>query len=114
VINNNIIEEVNSFDYLGYAITVSNDRDLEIKMNIVNQMCSTIRRTLNNKTRKQTQITSYKAMAVLTPTGCGAHPASGTVGARGRFPGDTFLHTSGGYSVESRELSWQSEAQMGR
>jgi hypothetical protein len=33
-------------------------------MNIFNQMCSTIRRTLNYRTRKDTQIKFYKAMAV--------------------------------------------------
>jgi hypothetical protein len=51
VINNNIIEKVNSFNYLQYTITTSKGRDLEIKMNRFNQMCSTIQRTLNNKTR---------------------------------------------------------------
>jgi hypothetical protein len=56
VINNNIIEQVNSFNYLEYTITASNNTDLEIKMNRFNQMCSTMRRTLNNKTRKETQI----------------------------------------------------------
>jgi hypothetical protein len=39
VINNNIIEHVNSFNYLEYTIRVSNNRDLEIKMNRFNQ-CS--------------------------------------------------------------------------
>jgi hypothetical protein len=33
VINNIILEEVYSFNYLGYTITVSNNTDLEIKMN---------------------------------------------------------------------------------
>jgi acetylglutamate synthase len=43
VINNNIIERTNCFNYLEYTITVLNRRDLEIKMNGFNQMCSTIK-----------------------------------------------------------------------
>jgi DNA modification methylase len=65
VINNNILEQVNSFNYLGCIITVYNNTDLEIKRNRFNQMCSTIR-TMNNKTRKETQINFYTAMAVST------------------------------------------------
>jgi hypothetical protein len=52
-IDNNIIEHVNSFNYLGYKITVSNNRDLGTKMNRFNKMCI-IRRPLNNKIRKET------------------------------------------------------------
>jgi hypothetical protein len=66
--NNNIIKQLNSFNYLGYTITVSNNRDFRIKMDRFNQMCSTIRRTLNNKIRKETQIKFYKATAVPTLT----------------------------------------------
>jgi hypothetical protein len=44
-----------------YTIIVTNNRDLEIKTNRFDQMCSTI---TNNKTRKDTQILFYKAMAV--------------------------------------------------
>jgi hypothetical protein len=42
-----------------------------MKVNIFNQMCCIMRRTLNNKTRNETQIKFYKAMAVLTLT-CGS------------------------------------------
>jgi hypothetical protein len=42
VINNNIIEHINSFNYLGYTITVTNNRHLEIKLNRFNQTCRTI------------------------------------------------------------------------
>jgi hypothetical protein len=66
VINNNIIEQANNFNYLGYTITASNNRYLEIKRNRFKQMCSTIR-TLN-KTRKDTQIKLYKTIAVPTHT----------------------------------------------
>jgi hypothetical protein len=68
ILINNIIEQLNSFNYLGYTITVSNNRDLEIKRNRFNQICSTIRTTLNNKTRKETQFKVYKAVAVPTLT----------------------------------------------
>jgi hypothetical protein len=42
VINNNIIGQVNTFNYLGYTITLSNNRDLEIKVNRFNQMGKTV------------------------------------------------------------------------
>jgi hypothetical protein len=50
--NNHIIEQVNSFNYLGYAIAVTNNKDLEMKLNTVHQMCGAIRRTLNKKQGK--------------------------------------------------------------
>jgi hypothetical protein len=65
IMNNNTIEQVDSFNYLGYIITVSNN---EIKMNRFHQMCSTVLRILNNKTRKETQIKYYRVMAVRTLT----------------------------------------------
>jgi hypothetical protein len=68
VINSNIMEQLNSFNYVRYTITVSNSRDLEIKMNRFNQMCSTIHRTLNIKARKERQIKFYKAVTVTTLT----------------------------------------------
>jgi hypothetical protein len=68
VINNNIIARVNSFNYLRYTTTTRNCRGLGIKMKGLNQMCSTLRRTLNNETRKETQIMFHEAMAVPTLT----------------------------------------------
>jgi hypothetical protein len=64
VINNNISDQVNNFNYLGYTITVTNNRDLEIKMNRFNQICSPIR-ILNKKTGEATQVKFYRTMAVL-------------------------------------------------
>jgi hypothetical protein len=61
--DNHITEQVNSFNYSGYIIIATNNRDLKIKMNRFNKICSTIKRTLNNKTRKDTQIKFDKAMA---------------------------------------------------
>lgn len=40
--NNNIIAQINIFNYLGYTITVSSNRNLEMKVNRFNQVCSTI------------------------------------------------------------------------
>jgi hypothetical protein len=53
-INNRIIEQVNSFSYLGYAITVTGNRDLKTKWKRFKQTCNTIR-TSNNETRKYTE-----------------------------------------------------------
>jgi hypothetical protein len=50
------------FPELEYTITVTNNRGLEIKMNRFNQMCSTIRRALINRTRKETQIKCYEIL----------------------------------------------------
>jgi hypothetical protein len=52
VINNNITDQANSFNCLRHTVTVTNNRDLEIKTNRFNQMCNAVRTTLNNKTRK--------------------------------------------------------------
>jgi hypothetical protein len=42
LVNNHMFEQVIGFNCLGYTITVSNNRDLETKMNRFYQMCSTI------------------------------------------------------------------------
>jgi hypothetical protein len=52
VLNNHTIEEVNSFNYLGYTIAITSNKDLEIKLNRFHQMCGTIRRIVNNKKEK--------------------------------------------------------------
>jgi hypothetical protein len=49
VINNHIIEQANSSNHLGYSITVTNNRDLEININRFNQMRYKLRRTLNTR-----------------------------------------------------------------
>jgi hypothetical protein len=56
--NNKIIEQVNTSNYIGYTITATNDRDLEIKTNKFNQMCNII--TINIKARKDTHTKFYK------------------------------------------------------
>jgi hypothetical protein len=60
MINNDIIEQVNGFNY---TITVTDNKELEIKINRFNGMCSTII-GMNSTTRGDTQIHFYKAMAV--------------------------------------------------
>jgi hypothetical protein len=54
-----------------HLIAVTNNKDLEIKLGRFHQMCGTVRRTLNKKTRKYIQMKFYKAMAVHTFT-CGS------------------------------------------
>jgi hypothetical protein len=49
--NNNITEQIHSFNYFWYTITETNNRDFDKKMNRFNQMCSTIR-TLNIKVNR--------------------------------------------------------------
>jgi hypothetical protein len=51
VLNNNVIEQVNSLNYLGYTVAVTNNRDLETELNRCHQMCGTTRRTLDKKTK---------------------------------------------------------------
>jgi hypothetical protein len=58
---NNTPLRANSFNYLGYTVTVTNNRDLEIKMHIFNRICGTIQ-LLNKRTRKETQITFIKLL----------------------------------------------------
>jgi hypothetical protein len=68
VVNNNISKQVNSFNYLGNTIRISNNRDLDINVKRYNRKYSTIRRTRINKTRNDTQIHFHEAMVVLTLT----------------------------------------------
>jgi hypothetical protein len=51
-INDNITVQVSSFNYTGYIITLTDNGDLEIKMDRFNQMCNTIRGTLNITTQE--------------------------------------------------------------
>jgi hypothetical protein len=51
VINNDISEEINDFNYLGYAITATNSKDLGMKFNRFNPMSKAISRKPNNKIR---------------------------------------------------------------
>jgi hypothetical protein len=66
VIDNKIIEQVSHFNYLGCDVSYNYDADLQIKLNKFQYMSGTIKHTLTNKTRKDTQLKFYKVMAVPT------------------------------------------------
>jgi hypothetical protein len=70
MINNNIIEQVKNFNYLGCDIQYNYDADLQNKLHKFQYMCGTIKQTLINKTRKDTQLKFYKVMAVSVLYGC--------------------------------------------
>jgi hypothetical protein len=61
VINNNIIEQVNSFNYLGYTITVTNNIDLEMKMDLIKRAAKLEANWIKDKT----QMKFSKAVTVL-------------------------------------------------
>ncbi|KAJ4431286.1 hypothetical protein ANN_19883 [Periplaneta americana] len=67
-INDNIIEQVNNFNYLGCNVSYCQKEDINIKLNKFYRMCGTIKRTLKNKTLQSTQLKFYKVMAVPTLT----------------------------------------------
>lgn len=66
VVNNDIVEQVSSFNYLGCEMTYGYSNDVEQKLNKFNHICGTISRHLKNKTRKDTQVKFYKTIAVPT------------------------------------------------
>lgn len=59
VINNQIIEKVAHVKYLGCDITSGEYKDIYNKVNIYQIICEIVRKTL-----KETQIKSYKVVAV--------------------------------------------------
>lgn len=64
VLNNKIIEQVNTFKYLGCNVTYNKSREIDEKLNAFNYFCGTIRRTLGRKVRKETLLKFYKVMAL--------------------------------------------------
>jgi hypothetical protein len=66
MIDNKIIEQESHFNYLGCDISWNYDADIQIKVNKLQYKCGTIKRTLTNKTRKDTQLEFYEVMAVPT------------------------------------------------
>lgn len=63
VVNEQSIEQVSHFCYLGSDISYGKDNDIETKLHRFTHICGTINRTLNNKTRKDTRVKLYKTMA---------------------------------------------------
>jgi hypothetical protein len=66
ILNNKTIEQVQSFNYLGCDISFNYDRHVSQKIYKFQYACGTIKRTLRNKTRKDTILKFYKVMAVPT------------------------------------------------
>jgi hypothetical protein len=60
--NKSIIEQVSNFNYLGCNVTYK--YDLNDKLSKFQNICGVIARTLNKKTKKDTNLKFYKIMAV--------------------------------------------------
>lgn len=63
VVEDQILEQVSHFEYLGCNVSWDVDRDIEKKVNKFQSICGTINRTLQNKTTKETKMKFYKIMA---------------------------------------------------
>lgn len=66
VINNNSIEQVNAFNYLGCCLSYVNSRDVDTKLAKFQQLLGTIKLTLLKKVRPETILKFYKVMAIPT------------------------------------------------
>lgn len=64
LIQNQGIEQVSSFKFLGCDLSYMGEIDAEKKIEKFNRICGTIRRTLKGKVRKETYMKFYKTMAV--------------------------------------------------
>lgn len=63
IIENQRVEQISFFKYLGCRISYQRELDIGEKLNSFQKMCCTIRRTSRNKSRKDTQIKFYKVKA---------------------------------------------------
>lgn len=68
IINNEIIEQVNCFNYLGCMISYEQINDIDRKLSKFQQLIGTIKRTLKKKVRTDTILKFYKTMAIPTLT----------------------------------------------
>ncbi|KAJ4436238.1 hypothetical protein ANN_18868 [Periplaneta americana] len=64
VINNEPIEQVNNFNYLGCNISYDKTSNVEIKLPKFQQLVGTIKRTLCNEVRKETVLKFYEVLAI--------------------------------------------------
>jgi hypothetical protein len=64
IVDNQSIEQVSKFNYVGCQLSYQGEVDINHKLQKFNCMCGTIKRTLKNKTRTETQIRFYKIMVV--------------------------------------------------
>jgi hypothetical protein len=55
VIEDKTLEQVNHFKYLSYDVTFLEETDIDAKIKKFQNICGTVRRTLNGRTRKDTQ-----------------------------------------------------------
>ena len=68
VINNEMIEQVSTFKFLGCTMSIYQEDDIAKKVEKFNFINGTIRRTLKNKVRKDTMLKFYKVMSIPTIT----------------------------------------------
>ena len=68
VINNETVEQVKSFKFLGCTLGMFEEDDIKTKIEKFNFINGTIRRTLKNKVRKETMLKFYKVMSLPTIT----------------------------------------------
>jgi hypothetical protein len=66
VINERILDQVLNCNYLGYNMGLNREKDINVKLQIFQQICGTIKRTLARKVRKETLFRFYKIMAIPT------------------------------------------------
>ncbi|KAJ4451040.1 hypothetical protein ANN_02476 [Periplaneta americana] len=59
-----VIEQVSHFQYLGCNVTYEEEQDINKKTQKCQHVCGTIRRSLRNKVRKDTQLRFYTTMAL--------------------------------------------------
>jgi hypothetical protein len=66
LIDNELIEQLSHFTYLGCNFTYSTNKGITRKLNEFKHISGTLKRTLKNKTQEETQIRFHKMMAVPT------------------------------------------------
>jgi endonuclease/exonuclease/phosphatase family metal-dependent hydrolase len=66
VVQQNIVDQVSHFHYLGCEISFQRDKDASNKMHRFQHICGTIHRALKNNATKETRIKFYKTMAAPT------------------------------------------------
>ena len=63
VIENEVIEQVSHFNYLGCDLTYEYENEVQQKLHKFQYICGTLRKILRKKTRKETQLKFYRVMA---------------------------------------------------
>lgn len=68
VLNNQTIEQIGSFNFLGCMISLYEEKDIQNKIEKFNYINGTIRRTFKNKSNQNTAIKFYKTISIPTIT----------------------------------------------